>query len=101
PLPPPGSTPFPYTTLFRSHRIGPDRRVFLLRRVVANHSVAMERLAEEFTLEVGDEPEAATANRIRFNACRFDRLAIRQHQLPSGDRKSTRLNSSHVSISYA
>src|SRR5437868_10315461 len=60
--PPPRSTLFPYTTLFRSlHARRPARR----RR--------------------GDR----------------DRRAARDHHDQLRDRKSTRLNSSHVSISYA
>src|SRR5437868_12081661 len=63
--PPPRSTLFPYTTLFRSLRID-------LRVVVEQHD------------DVGTG--------ARLNRRRNTRLQ---------DRKSTRLNSSHVSISYA
>src|SRR5438876_5011699 len=59
---PPGSTLFPYTTLFRSG--------------------------------VGNEP----AGEERLEDC--VRRALRDAERP-GDRKSTRLNSSHPSISYA
>src|SRR5438477_7795494 len=69
--PPPRSTLFPYTTLFRSH--GADERGFLLR---SRHGEEAARLA-------------------RVAAGR-DRL-----QREREDRKSTRLNSSHMSISYA
>src|SRR5690242_21441326 len=57
---PPRSTLFPYTTLFRSHPSGVDRRL----------------------VEVGA-------------------LLARTAQQALEDRKSTRLNSSHMSISYA
>src|SRR5437867_9849925 len=56
---PPRSTLFPYTTLFRSHRARPDRRV------------------------------------------RQDVQRLRRGGEGEGDRKSTRLNSSHRTISYA
>src|SRR4051794_41665795 len=72
--PPPRSTLFPYTTLFRSPAIGvghPHRPV---------HHVAVVRLAGEL-------------HRLPATpGLRVDRLE---------DRKSTRLNSSHPSISYA
>src|SRR5438477_6840112 len=69
---PPRSTLFPYTTLFRSHRH--ERRLRRLRNLCL-------RLA----ISPPDE-------RARLPECG------RPH---SGDRKSTRLNSSHMSISYA
>src|SRR5436305_4024760 len=58
--PPPRSTLFPYTTLFRSDRV-------------------LQRRGE--ALDIGEVPQARV-------------IAVR-------DRKSTRLNSSHVRISYA
>src|SRR5690348_14495941 len=72
---PPRSTLFPYTTLFRSHAVdrprGPDDR--------HHRRDERERRAGEPAREVqGEEPPAAEE-----------------------DRKSTRLNSSHPSISYA
>src|SRR5690348_17821090 len=78
---PPTSTPFPYTTLFRSHldeREAPGPA----RRRVAHHTHRFHGagLAEQL---------------LEF---RFTR-GIRQ--VPDVDRKSTRLNSSHPSISYA
>src|SRR5207249_10282368 len=68
--PPPTSTLFPYTTLFRSH--------------------------SKTLREVRTAPENPKGLGVRAALCRFSRT-------PSGraDRKSTRLNSSHVSISYA
>src|SRR5436305_11034200 len=70
---PPRSTLFPYTTLFRS----------------------WVALALSFLLL---RPEPATGSRWRYRRPR-DGGAVRDHD--RGDRKSTRLNSSHVRISYA
>src|SRR5439155_25649202 len=64
---PPGSTLFPYTTLFRSRVLRPRRRA------------------------AGEEP------RERGKVSRGGERT----QEPGVDRKSTRLNSSHVAISYA
>src|SRR5688572_31082175 len=70
---PPRSTLFPYTTLFRSvHRLGSRRRRGPQHVLRARH-----RRADE-------------ADRVAAAAGR-----------PDGDRKSTRLNSSHSQISYA
>src|SRR5438034_8255707 len=76
--PPPTSTLFPYTTLFRSvpdgadHDIGPKTRAVL-----------------------------AEAPTLRFGAV-FGRRPIERLDRPAElDRKSTRLNSSHTVISYA
>src|SRR5438067_6122619 len=73
---PPRSTLFPYTTLFRSvaQRLAHERE---LRLVVARHRDA--RGVDLGEARVGEQRP----------------LAVGQ------DRKSTRLNSSHVSISYA
>src|SRR5437870_11316415 len=77
-LPPPRSTLFPYTTLFRSQKQG---RVEEARKL----------------LDIG-RAAAVVANVPRtWNAAL--NLAGQMHK--EGDRKSTRLNSSHVAISYA
>src|SRR5690349_22531991 len=72
---PPRSTLFPYTTLFRSDRVGRD-----VRR-------AEDRSRQAARLE----------GRSRHQAHVRQRLARQDAE----DRKSTRLNSSHVEISYA
>src|SRR5437773_9392203 len=59
---PPRSTLFPYTTLFRSHQLGPE----------------VERVAQAAHVPGEHRPH-----------------------LEHADRKSTRLNSSHITISYA
>src|SRR3989442_8680173 len=72
---PPRSTLFPYTTLFRS--VG-DRRV----------------VAEQLRVQLLVRTRIAVDLRDRLDAGRDERVAL-------ADRKSTRLNSSHVRISYA
>src|SRR5690242_20957720 len=74
---PPRSTLFPYTTLFRSLLRGD----FDVERIT-------HRLALETRFQARDELAMAQQDPQRFAA--LDR-----------DRKSTRLNSSHMSISYA
>src|SRR5947199_7603854 len=77
---PPRSTLFPYTTLFRSvRRIArvPGRVVRELRLLPGRARHEPLRLEDEVDVRGVAEPEAL------------------------GDRKSTRLNSSHLGISYA
>src|SRR5688572_32113585 len=75
---PPRSTLFPYTTLFRSVQSILDGRDFeVLPGGAREHDADVVSLATE---------------------CRGERM---RRTLPSPDRKSTRLNSSHSQISYA
>src|SRR3712207_7979658 len=74
---PPRSTLFPYTTLFRSGEVGAD--------------------VEQVVLDPGQHPgdvlvEPADGQRVAEVAVQL---------VDVGDRKSTRLNSSHANISYA
>src|SRR3989442_10216362 len=76
---PPRSTLFPYTTLFRSrHKVTPSQ-----------FDVAWA--CREVLYEAGIFPIP------RF----FTAVAENQQEIDKPDRKSTRLNSSHVRISYA
>src|SRR3712207_7882476 len=78
---PPRSTLFPYTTLFRSGHV--DER--------AAESPAHELLAQQ-------------ARGAEVHVVRRDHVHPRLERLEhcrGGDRKSTRLNSSHANISYA
>src|SRR3712207_7706335 len=69
---PPRSTLFPYTTLFRSGVV-----------LYGNHVEIMREGGERAAIgEVGE-------------------VCMRGHNVMLGDRKSTRLNSSHANISYA
>src|SRR5256885_3699683 len=80
---PPRSTLFPYTTLFRSRERARDRRR-PARRSALHLGPASSQLA-------GDDPPLGIGKRSAGgSAADGDR-----------DRKSTRLNSSHLVISYA
>src|SRR5207253_3780435 len=83
-------TPFPYTTLFRSLRscAGDGGRRNARRGVAGRDGVL----------------RAAQRTRARGAGCRFRarrRAQRAAHFSRHRDRKSTRLNSSHVAISYA
>src|SRR5690242_20841667 len=92
---PPTSTPFPYTTLFRS---GEDDGRAAARAAAQDRS---RRLAM-----AGDLISREALERIIQRAAE---LQAGEHDIGDGlteqellsDRKSTRLNSSHMSISYA
>src|SRR5256885_7944034 len=75
---PPRSTLFPYTTLFRS--------LLLLREAVGG-----ERLIEL----------ASRGFQIGFRVRHLVFRRLHRRAVRGGDRKSTRLNSSHLVISYA
>src|SRR5690242_21619983 len=74
---PPRSTLFRYTTLFRS---GPRHRALTLDLAGRVRDLGGDRLEGLGEVPIGHESPIPSA---------------------SGDRKSTRLNSSHMSISYA
>src|SRR5438067_5610750 len=83
--PPPRSTLFPYTTLFRSRdRAGEARD--------QRHECAAVK-PDPRHQAIGDERRACEISRVLED--RDEKGEDRE------DRKSTRLNSSHVSISYA
>src|SRR5689334_24305980 len=80
---PPRSTLFPYTTLFRSYVAGEtvgSSFVKLLREMLAGMGVAVLDSSHPAVRKQGDSL---------------------MHRALERDRKSTRLNSSHSSISYA
>src|SRR5690348_18186192 len=83
---PPRSTLFPYTTLFRSPGALPRRGVRRLPHGVAPHPPPDRVLVPQPVAELQLRREGLRARRPRQGAV---------------DRKSTRLNSSHPSISYA
>src|SRR3989442_8928089 len=82
---PPRSTLFPYTTLFRS----PESGRVVVRKVVSAHDVgrALNPAAAEGQVHGGVHMGLG--------------YALSEKLVVDRDRKSTRLNSSHVRISYA
>src|SRR3712207_8014328 len=88
---PPRSTLFPYTTLFRSE-IPQQQRIgvrALQRERVDRSSAAIPAAGAGL-----DQPGSGSQPTGESTVGRVGRLVV-------GDRKSTRLNSSHANISYA
>src|SRR5690349_23426725 len=92
----PTSTLFPYTTLFRSRARQKQMQRHDQDRREANEEELVGRDSEARAEVDGDLDLAAEI--LGIGAIAEDH-EIAQHQ--RGDRKSTRLNSSHVEISYA
>src|SRR5207249_12248852 len=95
--PPPTPPLFPYTTLFRSRQgnvsLGinaVDAEQRFGEAVSAGEDPSVVAKDTVFTGAAGDPVVATAADQVIILAVAVDR-----------DRKSTRLNSSHVSISYA
>src|SRR5256885_8862527 len=77
---PPRSTLFPYTTLFRSHHAGAGRGI-RAGGAAGTQSALLTRRTVDLLLGGAGEPRSV--------------------ERVGADRKSTRLNSSHLVISYA
>src|SRR5438309_4433313 len=97
--PPPRPTLFPYTTLFRSRAGRRDSQLREMPRVRPFLKQEMQQQAESagehqvLAGELHDLPNPGPVRRV---------VAVFRAVLAGGlDRKSTRLNSSHSSISYA
>src|SRR3712207_7677253 len=95
---PPRSTLFPYTTLFRSRRNGrrsislsPEALGILSRYDFPGNVRELRNLVERLAI-LCEGPVVSAAE--------AEDLLPRRRGAP-GDRKSTRLNSSHANISYA
>src|SRR5437868_11465825 len=82
--PPPISTLFPYTTLFRS-QVTNGRRFGLSGEITRDDRRVRSAVT---SVQIGQRDRLAFTSGLRVRA-------------PRRDRKSTRLNSIHVSISYA
>src|SRR5438034_8539465 len=98
-LPAPGSTPFPYTTLFRSAAAiaaayNKDKVVNLLE-VEKPRQIKIRTRIAEVSLDAIKHLGLkwfGSGGEVRYSAAFLS---------PGEDRKSTRLNSSHTVISYA
>src|SRR5439155_17274484 len=97
--PPPTSALFPYTTLFRSDvrdlhaglvQAAPDHRLHPLTPARASAGVALSWCQTRH-----EEGSRLSAARVTASGTR------RREERRGRDRKSTRLNSSHVATSYA
>src|SRR2546426_9309389 len=82
---PPRSTLFPYTTLFRSAR--------LLEKTAREEGFPSKSEFVRYAL--------ARALEDRLSVWTIEEIFEARRQVRAGDRKSTRLNSSHLVISYA
>src|SRR5207248_9276395 len=95
--PPPTSPLFPYTTLFRSDgSVSVDKLIGMPRGIVGSErgGVLTNQLKDNpYCVVLLDEVEKASPNTLNLFLQAFDEGWI--------DRKSTRLNSSHRTISYA
>src|SRR5205814_4315006 len=98
---PPLSTLFAYTTLFRS-------RVFGRAWLILGHDSQIAAPGDYFTTRMGREPvivarQADGSICVLINRCmhRGAIVCAEGRGCASRDRKSTRLNSSHLGISYA
>src|SRR5436309_9031009 len=96
---PPISTLFPYTTLFRSQNgcffeinSSPDR---------LDLSAENARLAAMVGVKIAVSTDAHSAREFDLIRYGIDQARRAGLEKSSVDRKSTRLNSSHVKISYA
>src|SRR2546430_13589517 len=88
---PPRSTLFPYTTLFRSPVLDGIRLVGVVIRL---------RTATARTRGAPPRRDTATTPAYGWSSLTDTEVAVAE-QVAQGDRKSTRLNSSHSQISYA
>src|SRR5439155_25943167 len=88
--PPPRSTLFPYTTLFRSPLVHRRQRTGALRRGRGHDHSRNDH-----------HPPRRVHPGVSFAAPSRRRCARPGLRTAAPDRKSTRLNSSHVAISYA
>src|SRR5256885_10312702 len=85
---PPRSTLFPYTTLFRS-LLAREQQI---RQDIA-HEPTQQSAGYHLEIDIGDD--------LLLPGCSEQRGDDGETALGDGDRKSTRLNSSHLVISYA
>src|SRR5207249_6693454 len=100
-LPPhPSTTPFPYTTLFRSNKANArkpaDAKDYLGHGWAFAWPANRRILYNRASADLKGRPWSEKKKLIWW-----DPEAPGQKPEEKGDRKSTRLNSSHVSISYA
>ena len=102
---PPRSTLFPYTTLFRSHEEN-IKSEFLGLSFDPNNEYSLPFLGTTIVIAVNRDHISDTIDSFNdlLNESYQNNIVLLDDQrivIGMADRKSTRLNSSHVSISYA
>src|SRR5690606_41557587 len=96
---PPSSTLFPYTTLFRSPPVGAGRGVG--GRASPRRAGRARGAGGALRLPAAGSGGARERAAVHAAGCRVEARARAVPRPLPRDRKSTRLNSSHVKISYA
>src|SRR5437870_9508323 len=96
--PPPRPTLFPYTTLFRSAALASKPPLNEPTDVIVAGKTRAPQLAVELRWHPRGEDHAGFAGGVMWDIVK---MAVAQTGGSAEDRKSTRLNSSHVAISYA
>src|SRR5437879_8776995 len=91
-LPPPISTLFPYTTLFRSRTVYASAESARQASRARDREGGLGHAAQDHAVAPAREADAEGVRRSRASA---------RGAAAGADRKSTRLNSSHRCISYA
>src|SRR5699024_11300095 len=94
---PPSYTLFPYTTLFRSSVVQPNFSSFLTDRFIT--LLEYKQMKPVLLITKIDLANESELKKIKDITAYYE--AIGYSVLIKLDRKSTRLNSSHVSTSYA
>src|SRR5690606_39752157 len=99
-LRPPRSTLFPYTTLFRSRNSHSeaDRLMECTSTIARHNGITQDYVAR--VRDFGDGEVSVTVRKV-YTARARAMAELPDRSVSSADRKSTRLNSSHVKISYA
>src|SRR5699024_12683169 len=93
------STLFPYTTLFRSALEKERQTLEKLDATIDEWQTELVTATQK--LEQFEGKKQVLNERTKHFAENKEKLTAQQKETASRDRKSTRLNSSHVSISYA
>src|SRR2546430_16837620 len=97
---PPRSTLFPYTTLFRSQLEA--QRDLAQQALARAKDLAQQNASSAADLEKAEAEARSAQAQYDLQRIRLDRTTVRAPFAGVvGDRKSTRLNSSHSQISYA